>query len=111
MKNADPPELDPKKYGWKIDVQNKSLSPATVPEEVHLRLLLSCALSGGDVRVTHIVLLSGVVVTMQGCHVLCSVHVTVYAVLTDMLHKVIMYDISHVNAHKHHKCKHGSSNI
>ena len=62
-------------------------------------------------RVTTRVLLPGVVATMQGCHVLCSVHVIVCAVLIDMLHNIIMYGISQVNALKHHKCKHGSSNI
>ena len=66
---------------------------------------------GVDVRVTPLVLLPGVVVTMQGCHVLCSVHVMAYAVLIDMLHNIIMYDISQVNALKHHTYKQGSSNI
>ncbi|KAI0223763.1 hypothetical protein LSAT2_025126 [Lamellibrachia satsuma] len=36
LKDTDPPELDPERYGWKKGVHNKSLSLTTVPKEVSL---------------------------------------------------------------------------
>ncbi|KAG0723713.1 hypothetical protein GWK47_042084 [Chionoecetes opilio] len=36
VKDADPPELDVEKYGWKKDETNRSLVPTTVPDTVSL---------------------------------------------------------------------------
>ena len=67
MKDADPP---PTHHHGRSMCKTNHYHQLTSRKKCHLRLLLSWALSGVDVRVTPIALLSGVVVTMQGCHVM-----------------------------------------